>query len=89
MIQHIQTNAYLKEVAIVEDGTKLIENIEYDADSNSIMGLVLPLDDSTGMPRINCFPAETAKQICDAIRNTSKSSYVQVVLAKPNFAGSF
>lgn len=89
LIQHIQTNAYPNEVAIVEDGTKLTESIEYDADSNSILGLVLPIDESTGMPRVNCFPAETAKHICDAIKNFAKSSYVQVVLAKPNLAGNY
>lgn len=84
--QHLESNGYPREIAIVEDGTKLTESIEYDVDTNSIIGLVLPLK-STGMPKMNCFPAETAQQILEAIKTCGKSSYVQVVLAKANLAG--
>lgn len=75
MCHHIQTNGYLKKVAKVEDGTKLVEHIEYGADTNSIIDLVLPLD-LNGMPKCCCYPAETAKQICDAIKSSAKSLYV-------------
>lgn len=85
----LNINNYPREVCIVEDGTKITEIVEYDADDKVLTGLVTPISNLTGMPRVKNFPATTGLQIIDAIRQNPKAAYVQVILAKPNIAGEF
>lgn len=71
----------------MEDGTKITEAVEYDAIEKLIVGLVSPIDKSTGLAKEKYFSALSAKQIVDAIQKNPKASYVQVILAKANIAG--
>lgn len=87
LVTYLDSKGYPREVSINEDGTKITEVAEYDAGEKIIQGLISPIDKRTGMPKENFFQALSAKQIVDAITNNSKASYVQVILAKPNFVG--
>lgn len=83
------SNNFEREVCVMEDGTKITEAVEYDAVEKVLLGLVSPLDNRTGMPSSNAFPARSAKQIIDAIKNNSKATYVQIILAKSSSSGIF
>lgn len=83
----LQNNNYPREVCILEDGTRLTEMVEYDAMTRSLIGLVSPIESTTGMPKEGNFPALTAQQIIDTLTHSTKAAYVQVILAKPNVAG--
>lgn len=76
---------YPKEVSISEDGTKILELVEYDAKSNRLTGLVAPIDYSTGMGKSGFFIANSARNIFNSITNFQKGGYLQVIIAKPNY----
>lgn len=75
------------EVIIAEDGTKISEFVEYDLNNNILIGLVSPLEESTGLPKELQFKAFTAQDIYSAIAGANKSSYVQVIIAKCSSKG--
>lgn len=83
----LESRNYPMEVAILEDGTKVTEAVEYDAQSKSLVGLVPRIDPSSGLPFLRCFPALTAQEIEYAVKNYSRSSYLQIIIAKPNRTG--
>lgn len=77
------------EIAILEDGTKITEVVEYDSTSNVLLELVSPFNPSTGMPEARYFKADSAQNIQNAIEKHIKAKYVQVIIAKPNKIGKF
>lgn len=87
LAEYLDFKGYPREVSINEDGTKITEIAEYDAVEKVIQGLISPFNKRTGMTKERNFPALSAVQILQAIKNNPKASYVQVILAKPNFAG--
>ncbi|KAG5676536.1 hypothetical protein PVAND_006362 [Polypedilum vanderplanki] len=88
LFNFLEQNNYPKEIALVEDGTKLTESVEYDASTNTIIGLVAPFNETTGLPIVNYFKASTAQKIITAFENYSKASYINVILAQANITGS-
>jgi hypothetical protein len=87
LLKFLVDNKYPLEVCLMEDGTKLTEAVEYDATQNVLCGLVSPMDEETGIPKMNFYKAESASKIKESIENGVKAVYVQVVLAKPNVPG--
>ena len=49
-------------VAIAEDATRIVQRVEYDAQTNHCVGFVLPVDDC-GLPKTNTFVANTFEDI--------------------------
>lgn len=75
------------EVAVIEDGTKITEFVDYDLESNCLSGLVAPINCTTGIPDKFYFRASKASEIIEPILNYKKAKYVQVILVKPNKIG--
>lgn len=71
-----------RKVWLSEDGTGIVSKIEYDPGSNQLIGLVLPLNGSTGMPIPFTFMARSADEINCHV-NKDKSSLVYFVMAQP------
>lgn len=82
--EYIVRHNMKKEIGVFEDGTKINERVDYDVKSNSLLGLVSPIEASTGLPRAHYFDAKTADQINYAIKNHPRASYLQVILVQPN-----
>jgi hypothetical protein len=55
----VSNNLHLK-VWISEDGTRILEKVEYDPQTNQLVGLVLPLE-KDGMPKVLSHEAEQRK----------------------------
>lgn len=87
LANYLEENKYTKEVALIEDATKISEVVEYVAKENLLCGLVAPIDTITGMPKSNFFKADTAKNIFDQLQQHERASYVQILLAQPNNTG--
>lgn len=83
-----ELSTYLEElnskkcVWLCEDETGIDVKIEYDAISNQLVGVVLPLNSKTELPESFTFVADSAEDI-QRIVKFSKSTLVYVVLAQP------
>ena len=77
-------NAYraAKVVAVGEDATRLISKVEYDSESNKLVGFVLPCNDK-GLPLCDSFPAESFKRMEEAFRKSTIAKYAFVYMVQP------
>lgn len=69
-------------VWISEDATAIVQKINYDAATNQIIGLVLPLNEKTGCPVTLSYKARTVDEIKKHMEK-QKSSIVYLVMAQP------
>lgn len=71
-------------VSLSEDATRIAGRIQYDSQSNEIIGFVLPSDKETGMPIPHSYRARNAEEILHHFSNTKAiANYVNVVMAQP------
>jgi len=66
-------------VSISEDATRIVSRVEYDRESNRMVGFILPCDDA-GLPLADSFLATTFEAIeeCFKTQQMSKLAYVYV-----------
>lgn len=70
-----------KVVWLSEDFTRITGKIEYDVNTNKVVGFVMPL--VNGLPKRNAFLAKTAKDIEGYVQNSTKADYAHVIMAQP------
>lgn len=70
-----------KIVWISEDGTRITGKIEYDSNTNKIMGFVLPLQD--GVPNNDAYVATSAEAIESYFQTGEKADYAYCIMAQP------
>lgn len=71
-----------KYVWLSEDASSIVPKIEFDPTTNQMVGLVLPTNQSTGMPTAFTFLARNADEIQINMQKKQSSS-VYMVLAQP------
>jgi len=74
-------------VALAEDATAVIAKREYNARSNSVTGIALPLK-SNGLPDLKSGIVRTATDICKAMDHNNRATVVIAVTAQPLVDGS-
>lgn len=83
--------AYLKNIKaplnvwLSEDGSGIIAKVVYDVASNQLIGLNLPLDQQTGMPKTSTFKARSLEEIEQHMLKP-KCTLVYIVMAQPVIA---
>ncbi|XP_055705946.1 uncharacterized protein LOC129803424 [Phlebotomus papatasi] len=70
-------------VWLSEDATRLTGKIEYCQTTNTIVGFVIPLSSSTGLPHQLYFPATSLSAILNAFRKGIPAKQVNIIMAKP------
>lgn len=71
-------------VSISEDATRIIGRVQYDSITNQLMGFVLPMNKSNGMPVPFSFPAKNAETILSHFsKQNSTSQFLNVVMVQP------
>lgn len=71
-------------VSLSEDGTRIVDRVQYCAVTNQLIGFVPPIHKKTGMPMPFMRPARNAEEIFNHFANEhSISSFVNVVMAQP------
>jgi hypothetical protein len=81
LLTFLNDNEYPKKVWISEDGSKIIEKIQFDSRTNSLVGVVLPFD-KNGMPILERNKATSAASI-QLLMTKEKSSILYIMMAKP------
>lgn len=71
-----------KYVWLSEDGSGIISKVVYDVSSNQLIGLNLPLDQHTGMPKTSTFMARSLTEI-EKHMSKPKCTLVYIVMAQP------
>lgn len=82
LIDYLDSLNLEKFVWLSEDATAIVTKIEFDPKSNQMVGLVLPINSSTGMPIPFSYLASSENEIYKNM-NHNKSTIVYVVMAQP------
>lgn len=69
-------------VWLSEDASGIVPKIEFDSKTNQMVGLVLPMDQNTGIPIAYKYLARNANKIQENMQR-KKSTLVYIVLAQP------
>lgn len=80
--RYLTENGYPLTVMLAEDGTRVTPRAQYDERTNTLTGLVAPLD-HTGLPKRNYFDASNAQDMADKLKNCRLASTAYVQLAVP------
>ena len=70
-----------KVVSISEDATRIIARIDYDSESNRLVGFVLPCSDQ-GLPLVDSFLATTFESIQRMFETNQRSKYAYIYMAQ-------
>lgn len=81
LLTFIQEHNLKTQVWLSEDATKIVSRVKYCSKSNTIIGLVLPLDKKTGMPEKNFFEFESIAKVQQFLDHYSKSEYAECFMA--------
>lgn len=85
----VNQNGFCKVLAISEDATAIKPDISYDAATDSILGLVKPIDRNTGLPfSPNIFEASTIGKVQNYADNHQLAKYVNIIMARPLAIGA-
>lgn len=71
-----------RKIWISEDGTGIVSRIEFDKNTNQLVGLVLPVNDATGIPVPFSFIANSLEDIQQFMQK-EQSKTVYVIMAQP------
>lgn len=82
LVQHLERTESPKDVVLSEDASSLLRRITYDSYSNQLVGLVLPTNNITGMPKTLIFEANSAEAI-EEYTKLPQSSLVYLIVAQP------
>ncbi|GAB0097926.1 hypothetical protein DMENIID0001_136110 [Sergentomyia squamirostris] len=80
--QFLETRGLSKTVWLSEDATRITGKVQYDASTDTIVGLITPLVSYTGLPQKCHFSAASLQDILRAFEN-EPSKYVNVIMVRP------
>lgn len=69
-------------VFLCEDASGIVKRIAYDSHSNLMIGIVLTMNENTGMPHLMEFKAESAEKMKEYM-DKPQSGLVYIVVAQP------
>lgn len=72
-----------KIVWLSEDATGILSKVEYDSPNNQLVGLVLPMDRRTGIPKSGTFQVKSFEEMKGHTDSTAKSTLAYIIVAQP------
>lgn len=85
--KYLEANNFPKVCVLMEDGTRVSRQIEYDHRTNSLKGIVAPLDED-GIPIKGFFQVSSPYKMAEDIRNYPIADTAYVQLAYPLAKGA-
>ena len=80
--KHLQLYNAPKVVCIGEDATRVISRVDYDNETNRLVGFVLPFDEA-GLPICGSYIASSFDSIVESFQIAEKAKYAFVYMAQP------
>lgn len=87
LINYLNAHRYPLVVALSEDGTAVSPNPEYDQMSDSLRGLVAPLNEQ-GIPIKRFFKATSIRKMVNDLTSHHVGEYLYIIMATPMAAGA-
>ena len=82
MLNHINSYKCARVIVIGEDATRLVARVDYDPETNRLVGFVLPVG-KNGLPIIDGHLAISFQSIEESFKNSETSKYAFVYMAQP------
>ena len=82
LLAHLDAHKCPRLISISEDATRIIRHIDYDENSNKLVGFVLPMD-SRFLPITDSFLATSFEKIEQFFTNESRATFAYVYMAQP------
>lgn len=82
LARYLEKSNYPRAVFLSEDGSGVEEKIVHESRTNQLVGLVLPLNSTTGMPQLFTYKAKSAEEIKEFMEKP-QSNLVYVIMAQP------
>ena len=82
LLTHLNAYESPKVISIGEDATRVISRVEYDNETDKLVGFVLPCDNE-GLPLTDSFIAVTFASIEESFRTAEVAKYAFVYMAQP------
>lgn len=82
LCDHLERINANKMVFLSEDGSGIVQKICYDAKSNQLVGLVLPLQETNGCPKLFSYVATSEEEIRQFM-DLPQASLVYIIAAQP------
>lgn len=86
LLNHLEKTNSPKSIFLSEDGSGIVQKVVYDAHYNQLIGLVLPFNETNGMPKLFSFKAEGIEEI-EKYMKLPQSTLVYIVVAQPMKVG--
>lgn len=81
---HLESRQFPLVVSLSEDGTRVVDRVQYDSITNQLIGFVPDIDPVNGLPIPFQFPARDAEEIVSHFSNENTvASFLNVVMAQP------
>jgi len=82
LVQHIKRFNACNAVSLGEDATRVISRIQYDSDSDRLVGFILPCDNK-GLPICDAFIATSFDDMEGYFKKASLAKYAMVYMVQP------
>lgn len=84
LLLHLERRNLPLTVALSEDATRIVDAIQYDSLTNQLIGFVLPIDSTNGIPIPFAYKARSTEEIVGHfLSNTPIASFVNTIMAQP------
>lgn len=84
LLKYLEDRNLPLSVCLSEDATRIVGRLQYNKNTNQIVGFTLPIHSETGMPIPRSYPANNAEQILKHFSADNLiSSFVNVTMTKP------
>ena len=82
LLEHLQSFKASKVVTLGEDSTRVVSRVQYDSETNKLVGFVLPCNDN-GLPICDSFLAMSFKAMETSFKEGSLAKYAFVYMIQP------
>lgn len=83
LLKYLTERNLPKTVCVSEDAARIEGRIEYDSQSNQLIGFISRIDKSTGMPISNSFAVANIAEMLRHFSTNTVASYINVIMAQP------
>ena len=88
ILKFLECRNYPKHLVVSCDETRVLRQVDYDFESDSLVGLTAPIHPVTGFPNQSFMPTNTPSEIIETLCSHSHATYIEVMVAKPMMPGA-
>lgn len=83
LLKYLQERNLPLIVSLSEDATRIEGRVQFDPNSNQLVGFVPPINENTGMPKTNAYKARSTEEMIFHFSTATTSQFVNTIMAQP------